>query len=395
MSQTWHQLRPGEVRTNCGGCHAHSQQPTLFAETAAAKPDYQLWDLTEKTPLLAPRQQDESGKQWDQDHATGLSFEEGVKNVEFYRDIKPILDRSCIACHTKSAAEPAGNLVLDDDQPVVAIVNQLTLPSGTYFRLAADREARYGHKPVSGYGWRYSNASRYIRMFQSRRSLLVWKIFGERLDGWTNEDLPTETSPGDAGTLQWKGKPIENTPHHRSLADLDYTGSSMPPPDAVAGKYVGPDGQKIKVAPLTEADRLTIVRWIDLGCPIELGYDAEQPEKETYGWMCDDNRPTVALTYPQAGRNGALSRIVIGMHDYFSGLDLETFEVQADFPIDGVAAGANLAGKFKRVNPGVWELRLDKAIDELPRGKLTLAVSDRQGNRTHLERTFSVPRPEQ
>ncbi len=25
MAQTWHQLRPGEVRTNCGGCHAHSQ----------------------------------------------------------------------------------------------------------------------------------------------------------------------------------------------------------------------------------------------------------------------------------------------------------------------------------------------------------------------------------
>ena len=23
MAQTWHQVRPGEVRTNCGGCHAH------------------------------------------------------------------------------------------------------------------------------------------------------------------------------------------------------------------------------------------------------------------------------------------------------------------------------------------------------------------------------------
>ncbi len=32
MSQTWHQLRPGEIRTNCGGCHAHSQQPTPFEE---------------------------------------------------------------------------------------------------------------------------------------------------------------------------------------------------------------------------------------------------------------------------------------------------------------------------------------------------------------------------
>ena len=83
------------------------------------------------------------------------------------------------------------------------------------------------------------------------------------------------------------------------------------------------------------------------------------------------------------------------MHDYYSGLDMETFEVQADFPIDGVAAGENLASKFKQVNPGVWELRLAKGIDELPRGKLTVAVRDRQGNRTHLERTFAVIKPGQ
>lgn len=29
-AQTWHQVRPGEIRNNCGGCHAHSQKPTEF-----------------------------------------------------------------------------------------------------------------------------------------------------------------------------------------------------------------------------------------------------------------------------------------------------------------------------------------------------------------------------
>ena len=33
MAQTWHQLRPGEIRNDCGGCHAHSQKPTLFEKT--------------------------------------------------------------------------------------------------------------------------------------------------------------------------------------------------------------------------------------------------------------------------------------------------------------------------------------------------------------------------
>ena len=28
MAQTWHQVRPGEIRNDCGGCHAHSQKPT-------------------------------------------------------------------------------------------------------------------------------------------------------------------------------------------------------------------------------------------------------------------------------------------------------------------------------------------------------------------------------
>src|SRR5262249_11997053 len=52
MAQTWHQLRPGEIRTDCGGCHAHSQKPTPFEKTAAARDDYKVWDLTQRTPLV-------------------------------------------------------------------------------------------------------------------------------------------------------------------------------------------------------------------------------------------------------------------------------------------------------------------------------------------------------
>src|SRR5262249_44161245 len=81
MAQTWHQLRPGEVRNDCGGCHAHSQKPTPFEKTAAARKDYQLFDLTKHTPLLTPKKHDESGRKWDKDDVTGLRFEKRVKNV--------------------------------------------------------------------------------------------------------------------------------------------------------------------------------------------------------------------------------------------------------------------------------------------------------------------------
>jgi hypothetical protein len=379
MAQTWHQLRPGEIRNNCGGCHAHSQLPTPFDKTAAAKPDYVPFDLTERTPLLTTRDRDESGQKWDDKGATGLRYEKQIKNVEYFRDVKPILDRSCAACHTEKQGKPAGNLVLEDRPINVGYVGKLP---GTYVRLAHDQEAKYGYKPVIHNGqWRQTNASRYVRMFQSRRSLLIWKVYGRRTDGWNNDDFPTEKVPGNGNTLHWKGKPIPNTSRNRDRADLDFTGSQMPPPEAVkAGK----------VKPLTDEDRRTLVRWIDLGCPIDLDYDPQHPERRGHGWMCDDNRPVLTLTYPRAGANPPLMRLLIGMDDYYSGLDRDSFEVVADFPVDGVPAGRNLASKFKSVAKGVWELKLTKPISDLPRGKITVSVKDRQGNVSRIERVFSV-----
>lgn len=394
MAQTWHQLRPGEVRNDCGGCHAHSQKPTLFKDTMAARPDYRVFDLTQKTPLLTSKSGDESKLKWDSKNETGLRQVAGVKNVEYHRDVKPILRKSCVACHTSRAGrEPAGSLDLDADQETVKDERWGNLP-GTYARLAKDPKARFGHKPISdryvGQVWRGHQVSRYVRMFESRRSLLSWKVHGRRTDGWTNDDFPTELKPGDAATLHWKGKPVENSPAHRDIADLDYTGSAMPPPAAVAGTYAGPDGTKIKVEPLTDEDRRTLVRWIDLGCPIDLEFDAQKPAERGFGWMLDDTRPTLTLTHPCAGANKELTRILVGMHDYYTGLDLKSFEAVADFEVNGMAPGQNLAATFRSRIPGVWELELIKPVVNLPKAKVTVSVADQQGNITRIERTFSV-----
>lgn len=387
MAQTWHQVRPGEVRTNCGGCHAHSQKPTAFEDTIAARPDYPVFDLAKQTPLLTTKQHDQSGKKWDKDDATGVRFDKSVKNVEYYRDIKPILDRTCAACHSQQANGPAGNLVLDDDaltQGPGTLGGVVTGPPakvpGTYFRLALDHAGKFGHKSPVG-SWAHPQASRYVRAFQARRSLLIWKIFGKRLDGWSNDDFAVETNPGDPDSLHYQGKPFPNKPENRRLVNLAYRGSIMPPPDAVKSG---------KVKPLSDEDRLTLVRWIDLGCPIDLDFDARHPEQRGRGWLCDDNRPTLTLAYPKAGVNESISRILVGMHDYDSGLDMDSFEVVADCPIDGMAAGANLAPRFQSVAQGVWEWQLARAITDLPTSKLTVAIKDRQGNVTRIERTFRV-----
>jgi hypothetical protein len=351
MAQTWHQVRPGEIRNNCGGCHAHSQLPTVFEKTAAAAPDYKVFDLTEKTPLVTTKDKDESHKQWDKHDSTGLRFAPHVLDVEYHRDIKPILKRSCTACHTQTAEKPAGKLVLDDDKLVQGprwdMGNAGMVPA-TYNTLAGN----------------YLGVTRYVRGFQSRRSLLVWKLFGKRLDGF-----PEKPEKGREAI------------HKQFLAQGDFAGSQMPPPEAV---------KEGKVKPLSDEDRRTIIRWIDLGCPIDLDFDAKEPEKRGFGWMFDDQRPTLTLTYPCVGANESLSRIIVGVHDYNTGLDADSFRVVADFPVDDTEAGKDLAARFKPKAPGVWELALAKPITELPRGKLTVSVKDRQGNLSRIERTFSV-----
>src|SRR5262249_39593557 len=141
---------------------------------------------------------------------------------------------------------------------------------GDYARLADDSGGRWGYPSVIRLGgqpaWRQTNVSRYVRAFQSRRSLLTWKVFGQRLDGWTNADHPTESVPGNAATLPPGADP--------SAADLDYTGDIMPPPGS-------------GVPALTEDEKMTIARWIDLGCPINTG-ELSSPAAGARGWFLDD-----------------------------------------------------------------------------------------------------------
>lgn len=368
MSQTWHQLRPGEIRTDCGGCHAHSQQPTDFRATKAGRPEYTPWDIVNTTPLLTDKARDTSKQQWDEQRHTGLrTLKNGPHNVEYFRDIQPILQRSCVACHTGTT--PAGNLNLNADQDKVAYEHHGTFP-GTYLRLAMDERAKFGHKPVGYDSWGYPNASRYVRKFQSRRSLLIWKIFGERLDGFSNDDHPSEAKPGDPTNLVQRGEKVDLA-KNRARWDLDYTGSVMPPPDAV---------KEGKAQPLSDEDKRTLVRWIDLGCPIDFDFQPTQPEVKGFGWMLDDLRPTLTLSLHDP------KRLLIGMHDVGSGIKSNSFDVRTDFDWAGVAKGENLAHLFKSISQGVWEMKLSQPLP--PTGKITVSVTDQQGNTTRLERTL-------
>lgn len=346
-SQTWHQVRPGEKRVDCGGCHAHSQQPLDFVQTAAAAPGFVASDLTTGTPLLVPVASGDPGLRIDPP---------GTLNVEFLRDIRPLLQRSCVSCH--SGAAPAGNLDLGD----LAEIDDVP---GDYYRLAADEAGQFGHRPLIG-SWRQTNASRYIRAFQSRRSLLVWKLYGQRLDGWSNADHPTESVPGDAATLPPGADP--------SLADLDYTGTIMPPPGSGA-------------VPLSEEEKLRFVRWIDLGAPVDTGSGSAA----NYGWLLDDLRPTLTISAPRAGSNpGPLGEFRFGLADAYEGIAPASLDLRADFAVNGRAAGTQLADLVQDLGDGRRRLVLATPLTQLSRGVLTVAIADQQGNVARVQRVFAV-----
>jgi hypothetical protein len=98
----------------------------------------------------------------------------------------------------------------------------------------------------------------------------------------------------------------------------------------------------------------------------------------------------VAVTQPAAGSQPRLDRVLLGLHDYGTGLDEATLRVTANFAVDGIAAGENLAPRMARPAQGVWELRFKEPLASLPSGSLVVSIKDRQGNETRVERQFRV-----
>jgi hypothetical protein len=167
--------------------------------------------------------------------------------VEYYRDIKLILQRSCAQCHSING-NAADGLVLDDTTVVDGYEN-------TYNRLANDSDAQYGIPPIiSTRTWRQTNASRYIRTFQSRRSLLMWKIMGRRLGcpistqddtlkanlGWFVDDLrPVPTVSLPAGRHQQGPLTVLRFGAYDSYPGLDHSSISVTANFSVNGQSAG------------------------------------------------------------------------------------------------------------------------------------------------------------
>ncbi|WP_226991304.1 HzsA-related protein [Paraglaciecola psychrophila] len=279
---TWRALKPGEARTDCGGCHAHAIEPLEFSDTFAgmrvpiqgvsgteqSAPDLMngLWDLTKgEIPLL---------------NKEGVEYIKGaVVGVEFNRDVKPILKNNCSTCHTKGGS--GGSFVLDGSN------------GRSVWETLSDNKRSNGKKFI------VPQKSKYIRVPQARQSLLTWVVYGERLDGRTNESRKND---------------IDFPVNHPSLN-------------------------------LSDKDKRTVARWIDLGGPIDF------PQTDGMGYTDDNQLPVVTLKVDKEDEYGYT--ILIGAIDVHSGINWSSLNVT-------VEQTASKSDKSK----GLLESILDTVSDE-------------------------------
>lgn len=275
---TWRGLKSGEMRADCGGCHAHSIDKLDYATTQSGKnapiqnvkgvpdnhPNIQnsIYDLTKGSiPLV-----DSNGvTTWADQSSLG---------VEFTRDIEPIIKNNCASCHTPDTNSP--NLSISG----VALWQQLAKSGCNGLWLTKYAHAAAGTSSCKAGG--KLQRSPFIRAQFARDSLLTWIAYGERLDGKTNETQED---------------------------DIDY-----------------PDNHP--VIELTEKEKRAIARWIDLGNPMDF------PNSNTgFEYTADYMLPVITKVYPANIPDKYQGHYHIGFNDIHSGLNWETLTVDY-YPIE-------------------------------------------------------------
>ena len=185
--------------------------------------------------------------------------------------------------HAEGGRSRPGNLVLDDDKTVQRRPTSRTTCPAPTTAWRWTRRPKFGHKPVIDGCVAAARTPRATSACSSRGAA-CWsgRSSAERLDGWTNDDFPTETDarrPDDAAAAR--------ASRSRTRRRTATAPTSTSPAASCRRRRRSKAAARCK--PLTDEDRRTLVRWIDLGCPIDLDYDPKNPRAT--GLRLDARRP--------------------------------------------------------------------------------------------------------
>jgi hypothetical protein len=254
---TWRALKSGEKRTDCGGCHAHSTEPLDFNTTEAGK----------NKPIVGV-----AGV-----NSSDARVKDGIWDLTL--NSIPLLNATGVTF------EPGYSYGVEFNRDIVPILNNRCVSchkaGGTGSKFILDGSGGRDAWSVISEDGSYAapQRSRYIRTPQARQSLFVWAAWDERLDGRSNSTRSN---------------------------DIDYSAAADTAHDALT---------------ITDKERRTIARWVDLGGPIDF------PESNGFGYTDDYQLPVVNIFTPHQGSNSG-AQLKVGFNDALSGLDWGTLSVK-------------------------------------------------------------------
>lgn len=300
IETTSRNVAPGEEQL-CSGCHVHTRdgmdpyQSLAKLDTAAPFGDFS----GTSAPLFASN--DVNGNPIVKTaHDIYSGTVPGVDSrksfaVDWINDVAPIIQQRCASCHGEGqSAQQLTGLRLDGTTQTydLLIHNQYTREDGVL--ITANTKPGNGLTDIDAPGTdritpRYSccTTSRWVAMDSARSSMLVWALYGERLDG---RDNTTGLPPAGSGI------PVDPS-------GLDHP--EIWPKVAEHAAYV---------SGMPEAEKRLIARWVDIGAPRTNVQD-------------DLVRPVMTITPVNSG--GDISNVLVGVWDD-SPVDYSRFKVTAN-----------------------------------------------------------------
>jgi hypothetical protein len=320
---TWRGVKSGETRTDCGGCHAHSVEPLDFATTQAGlgTPISNVANLDLSDPIIQEGLWDLTQGDIPLFSDNGVEKQSGYSyGVEFTRDVLPVLNANCVSCHTANT---------NNNETVNALIlDGSDNLGGAYSALTDDSENLYS----------YPQVSKYLRVPQARQSLLTWIVWGERLDGRKNSDRDDDVDyPSNHPTMQ-----------------------------------------------ITDLEKRTIARWIDLGSPIDFP-ELNMAGQAGFRYTDDYQLPIINIHQPKHGENTG-NTAIIGLADAKSGLNWNSLVISF-YPVDEAESVQNIS-QFSRSNRNVITFNLP-AMVESKNYILKVEILDNADNKNIQTSNFS------
>ncbi len=306
----------------CEGCHVHTRDGMdPYQSVAKLNPDPNAYgDFTgNSTALSAPLftgNFDVNGNPtkgvanviYKESLAPGVNSRRSFA-IDWKNGIADIIQNRCASCHAEGRdAQILTGLRLDNDVRTyfLLIRNEYRREDGT--------PINWKYKPGDGLNdvinntpgtdritWRGSccTTSRWISSNSARSSMLIWALYGDRLDGRN----PETGFPWGA-----KGESIPDTVP-QALRDIPVDKLGLDRPDVWPG--VAQHAALPEIQAMPENEKRLLARWIDIGAPLQDVHN-------------DTMRPVLTITPEIVG--GSVSRVYVGLWDD-SPLDYTSFSI--------------------------------------------------------------------